>query len=208
MTTFAHITTAFYDAQAAEYAESSCGKSLAECIDPFVQVLPADGVILDLGSGAGRDSLEFERRGYAVVSLDRSPGLLREHRRRGGSWLIEGDMTGLPFPNHRFHGVWACASLLHIPKDLVQGVLAEVHRVLYPGGAFFSAIKLGDGEGSHLSAVGDTPAASEPARYWAFYRREEWLEHITRAGFSPLWSHVSQDAAGRPISWLNLLATR
>ena len=203
-------TISYYDQIAETYANSACKRDMTSAMSPFLEILQPHGLLLDLGSGAGRDSLKFEELGHSVVSIDRSFGLLKEHKMRGGDWLLSADMEFLPFPENRFHGVWACASLLHIPKVKIQKVLAEVKRVLLPGGIFFSAMKSGTGEGTKLSEVGvpciaDQPSAQNSGRYWSFYQKDEWLENLENAGFSTIWSSMTADQAGRDLRWLNVL---
>ncbi|MEV0394861.1 class I SAM-dependent methyltransferase [Polymorphospora rubra] len=109
--------------------------------------LAGDGPILDLGCGAGRDMAFWADRGRPVVGLDLSLGMLRQAAARCGKPLTQGDMRGLPFRDGVFAGVWCSASLLHLPKAFAPVVLAEVGRVLRPGGVLMVALKEGGGEG-------------------------------------------------------------
>jgi hypothetical protein len=56
-------------------------------------------------------------------------------------------MLELPFRSGVFGGIWACASLLHVPLVLFDGVLAEIFRVLSSGGTVAISMKAGSGEG-------------------------------------------------------------
>lgn len=185
----------FYDRNAAEYAERAYSRNLDFLLEPFCQAVPAGGRVLDLGSGPGRDSLALTARGYAVISIDRSLGLLRQHRERGGSNLVRGDLSWLPFRNGVFDGVWACASLLHVAKARLIFTLNEARRVLRSEGVLFLSVKAGAGESTDADG-----------RFWALYEEGELADALTIAGFLPLEHSRSADLAGRDVEWINLLA--
>ncbi|HEY86073.1 MAG TPA: methyltransferase domain-containing protein, partial [Chloroflexi bacterium] len=67
-----------YNKQASAYAERWFDFSLNEELDKFTAYLKPGGLILDVGSGAGRDMRDLRRRGYSVIGLDRSAGMLKE----------------------------------------------------------------------------------------------------------------------------------
>ncbi|RCK76708.1 MAG: Methyltransferase [Candidatus Ozemobacter sibiricus] len=186
----------FYDRHAAAYAAHSLARDLAFLWEPFCRALPPRSRVLDLGSGAGRDSLTLAARGFDVVSLDRSMGMLRQHRERGGQTLIRGDLAWLPFRPASFAGIWACASLLHLPKARILFALHEAHRVLMPEGLLFLSVKAGTGE-----------FADEEGRFWALYQEDELIDLATIAGFRSVECGRSADLAGRPdVAWINLWA--
>ena len=76
-------------------------------------------------------------------------------------------MNFLPFTDDTFAGVWACASMLHIAREHLPVVLAEVSRVLTPGGAFVASIQVGDTQ-----------------LFYAYLTPEEWRTTVERAGFT------------------------
>ena len=75
----------------------------------------SEPIILDLGSGPGRDSMFFRSKGYGVFSFDISWEMLRLCKEKELK-PIQGDLEDLPFLDNTFHGVWAYTSLLNIPK--------------------------------------------------------------------------------------------
>ncbi len=186
----------FYDRNAAEYAARSHERNLDFLLEPFCRAVPAHGRILDLGSGAGRDSLALAAKGFEVVSLDRSIGLLQQHRERGGQALIRGDLAWLPFRPASFAAIWACASLLHLPKARIIFALNEARRVLVPDGLLFLSVKSGTGE-----------FTDDEGRFWALYQEDELADVLTIAGFLPVEHGRSADLAGRAdVEWINLVA--
>jgi SAM-dependent methyltransferase len=138
-------TAAYYDSHAARFAAETLGLDTGWLYEPFLALVPPRGHILDAGCGPGRDSLAFLRRGYRVTAFDASPALAR---------LAQG-VTGLPVAVLRFQdvayedqfdGIWACASLLHVPRREIGGVIARLARALRPGGVWYMSFKAGEAE--------------------------------------------------------------
>jgi 2-polyprenyl-3-methyl-5-hydroxy-6-metoxy-1,4-benzoquinol methylase len=81
---------------------------------PFLALLKPGARILDAGCGSGRDLKAFSERGYQVVGLDASElmvRLAREHSDQQVHHLAFQEVTY----KEEFDGIWACASLLHVP---------------------------------------------------------------------------------------------
>ena len=112
-------------------------------------------IILDLGCGAGRDSLHLADAGVQVIGLDAArSGLLLAQKCIVDSGtrilLVESDSRVLPFANMFFDGVY-CFGLLHefvgtSARDDVNQTLKEVQRVLKPAGVAVVAVSAGDPE--------------------------------------------------------------
>jgi SAM-dependent methyltransferase len=118
--------------------------------------------ILDVGCGTGRDTYEFLARGYAVTAIDASPAMLRECKNKlkkardqtedtrmrkaaKDSRTIEMTFDEVRFRN-RFDGVWAAASLLHVPAQQMTEILQRLAQALKPSGILFVSFKHGRGE--------------------------------------------------------------
>ncbi len=133
----------FYEDRAAEYFEETRHADLGMLYQWFLSELPRGGLILDAGSGSGRDTLEFVKRGYRVEAFDASAALAAL------SSLYTGVQTEvLAFENfnmrpERYDGIWALASLLHVPRRELPRVVAELAASLKPGGIFFATFKAG-----------------------------------------------------------------
>jgi ubiquinone/menaquinone biosynthesis C-methylase UbiE len=100
---------------------------------------PEGGELLDVPCGFGRHAVPLARSGYKVVGVDRSQTLLAEARRRAGGerWpeLVQADYRELPFPDERFDAaINLFSSLGYLGDEADVDVLAQVHRVLRPGG--------------------------------------------------------------------------
>ena len=96
---------------------------------------------LDLGCGVGRHALMLAEMGFAVSALDGAAeglAVLRdEARARGlGIEISDGLMTALPYPDAAFDYVLSLNVIYHGDGDVVAGAIAEIRRVLKPGGTF------------------------------------------------------------------------
>jgi ubiquinone/menaquinone biosynthesis C-methylase UbiE len=111
----------------------------------FVDALGSDraGVILDVACGPGIVSAALAPEARAVVAFDITPAMLGNARRRCAAagldnvTFIEGSATALPFPAETFDAVATRLSIHHFKEP--RRVVAEVRRVLRPGGTFVAA---------------------------------------------------------------------
>jgi SAM-dependent methyltransferase len=186
-----------YDRIAASFADRYWDVVLEDALDSFAALLPSASRVMDLGCGPGRDIALLRERGLQVIGLDRSTGMLREAARRVGGGLACADMRGLPLCAANLDGVWMCASLLHMPRGDAPAVLAEVYRVLRPGGNVYISVQEGQGE---------TWADSDGGRrFFTFFQVDELQTLLLQAGFSVRQHWKS--AGGHSI-WLSVLAAR
>lgn len=136
--------------------------------------------VLDLGCASGYQSKMLFELDCKVTGLDLSPGMIRAAKKRvPGAKFIVGDMTNLPFKNGEFDGVYARASILHIPKSLVPKVLKGINKVLKKGGVFYLALKKGNFEGE----VNDKRHGMEVKRFFSFFNKREIVELLDKSGF-------------------------
>ena len=113
--------------------------------DPFLELVAPGGSILDLGCGAGSAALYFTRKGYKVLAVDGCAEYCEHTRRRAGCEVRQMLFGELDYTN-AFDGVWACASLLHVGKDALPGVLRLIRRALKKHGVFYASFKYGETE--------------------------------------------------------------
>ena len=134
-------TIAFYDEQ---YAESTAHLDMQKLYDRFEKYLPEGASVLDAGCGSGRDSKHFIEKGYTVTAFDAS-GIMCEY----ASMLTGQEVRKLTFQEMDyqdcFDGIWACASLLHVPEDELVSVIKKVIAALKPGGVLYASWKYGKG---------------------------------------------------------------
>ncbi len=135
----------YYDEHADEFYALSVGADMTALHDAFLAHLPPGARILDAGCGSGRDSRAFLDRGFRVTALDASAAMVAR-----ASALLDQPVLHLRFEDlafdEAFDGIWACASLLHVPRAEMPTVLDRLARALVPRGVLFASFKWGDGE--------------------------------------------------------------
>ncbi len=199
-----------YDLTAASFAQKNYQIELLEQKERFISMLPAEErpALLDLGCGPGRDTLYFGGQGYPVVGVDLSWGMLDEALRRvPAGRFVQADMRRLPLAAGSFGGIWACASLLHLPKTAAGVALAEMYRVLRPGGTLFLAVKRGSDESWR------GPEGAELRFFFAHYLPSEIWNRVAEAGFEVRGiaenvSTTNVEPDGSPVRWINLYARK
>jgi ubiquinone/menaquinone biosynthesis C-methylase UbiE len=146
-----------YDRVAADYADLLRDELAAMPVDRavlglFAELVSADGggEVADLGCGPGRITAHLASLGLSARGIDLSPGMVAVARRdHPGLRFDVGTMTALDLPDRALAGAVAWYSVIHTPTDQVPAMLAELARVLRPGGRLLLAFQVGD-EPSHL----------------------------------------------------------
>ena len=103
--------------------------------------------ILDLGCGPGRDVKYFQSLGHRVVGLDGSEVFCRMAQRYTGCQILHQKFLSLELSPHAFDGIFANASLFHVPSQELARVLYDLHKALRAGGVLFLSNPRGDDEG-------------------------------------------------------------
>lgn len=135
-------TELFYERNASEYFAATVRADLSQLYDRFLAYVSPGGRILDAGSGSGRDTLAFLRRGYAVDAFDASPSLARLSTEHTGVRTQVMRLEDFK-QTDRYDGIWACASLLHLHADALPDAMARLAHALKPGGALYVSFKYG-----------------------------------------------------------------
>jgi len=123
-----------YDNDASARNERTLPDERVRLRQQFVALLRAENrtKLIEFGAGAGQDAGELIAAGLDVVAMDLSPENVARCRARGIDARV-GDFYALDFPDGSFEAGWAMSTLLHVPNDDFDQVLAELIRVLEPG---------------------------------------------------------------------------
>lgn len=135
-------TIKYYNDNAQDFIAGTIEADMSDAQHRFLKYLRPKSKILDLGCGSGRDSLAFKKQGFSVTAVDGSPEICKQ-----ASMLLGDDVRCLLFEDldyrNRFQGIWACASLLHVPKDEMQMILKKVSIALVMHGTLYVSYKYG-----------------------------------------------------------------
>lgn len=191
-------TLSFYENNADSYFEQTHDVNLEHLYVPFFARLPKGARILDVGCGSGRDLRVFRERGYRPIGLEPSKKLAGIARKYSGVKVVQKFVEDLDFKD-AFDAVWACASLLHIPREDLPEALVHVHECLVKEGIFFLSVQTGVGEG--FSADG---------RYYSFYHEADIRKIVSQSGFrvESIWTTSDLLKSRTNISWINLLSRK
>ena len=139
-------TLNYYNENAQSFVAGTVSVKFTEVQDKFLEKLNPDAYILDFGCGAGRDTKYFLSRGYQVDAVDGSEQLCR----------IASEYTGIKVrqmlfqeldEKEKYDGIWACSSILHLPKKQLREVLKNMYAALKSKGWIYTSFKYGEFEG-------------------------------------------------------------
>lgn len=177
-------TVAFYEQNAESFYESTVSIDAQALYDEFLPLLPENAHILDAGCGSGRDTLSFLRKRYQVTAFDGSPELA----------ALASELTGISVETSLFldfqtealfDGIWACASLLHVPKNQLAETFTHLASFLKDSGYFYCSFKYGAGEcerdGRHFTNLDEQGLASILIET-ALEIEKSWVTHDLRPG--------------------------
>jgi SAM-dependent methyltransferase len=166
-------TLAHYDATADAYWEGTRDHDVSQNVQALLSHLRAGPRrILDLGCGPGRDLDTFRTLGHEAVGLDGAARFVDMARRRTGCEVLHQDFLALDLPAVSFDGVFANASLFHVPVQELPRVLSELWATLRLDGVLFSS-----------NPHGRNQEGWNRGRYGAYLDEEAWGALVTTAGF-------------------------
>ena len=172
-------TIAHYDATAQSFWEGTrdhdVSQNRAALLDALALEHAPPYTLLDFGCGPGRDLAYFRSLGHEAVGLDGSIRFVEMARAGTGCEVLHQDFVALALPAARFHGVFANASLFHVPRAELPRVLGQLRDALCPRGVLFSS-----------NPRGDDREGFSGTRYGAYYTLETWRALVTAAGFDEL----------------------
>lgn len=139
-------TIEYYERNAEGFADGTADIEFSEMQDEFLKELKAGAFILDFGCGSGRDTKYFLQKGYRVTALDGSAKLCRIAEQNTGIPVMQMDFNDFD-EQDKYDGIWACSSILHLPKPDLKNVLIHMEKALHAGGIIYTSFKNGDFSG-------------------------------------------------------------
>lgn len=171
------LTMAHYNQRAEAFREGTRDHDVHQNIAALLRHITGAPpfTILDFGCGPGRDLKTFSGLGHVAIGLDGAERFVQMARADSGCEVWQQDFIKLDLPKERFNGVFANASLFHVPTLELQQVLHQLHETLKLDGVLFSS-----------NPHGDDLEGWNGERFGNYHSLEGWRFQMTMAGFVEL----------------------
>lgn len=188
-------TLDYYNQNAQSFAAGTISVDFHETQDRFLKLLDKGSLVLDFGCGSGRDTRYFLEHGMYVEATDGSEELCR----------IASDYAGIPVKQmlfqelketEKYDGIWACSSILHLPKQELKAVLKRMAGALKEQGIIYTSFKYGDFEGERNG------------RYFTDFTEDtfrDFVADITGIQIEEVWITGDVRQGRNEEKWLNLI---
>lgn len=180
-------TLSHYESRAEAFWAGTRDHDVSQNLDALLDAIQGDGPhrILDLGCGPGRDLMAFKRRGHLPVGLDGAAAFCAMAHTHAEVEVWHQDFLALSLPPKRFDGVFANASLFHVPASELPRVLGQLFETIVAGGVLFSS-----------NPRGDNREGWNDDRYGSYHDLAAWTRFVETAGFTPIGHYYRPP--GRP----------
>lgn len=188
-------TLDYYNQNAEAFVANTVSVDFKQTQDKFVNRLETGDYILDFGCGSGRDTKYFLEAGLRVDAIDGSEELCK----------IASEYTGIEVKkmlfqeldsDSKYDGIWACSSILHLPKNDLKLVLRKINTALKKKGIVYTSFKYGEFEGERNG------------RYFTDFKIETFKEFIQDIGDLKLdeyWITGDVRPGRGEEKWLNII---
>ena len=133
----------YYNINAESFVAETQNADMSLWRDKFESYVAEGGRVLDAGCGSGRDSKAFMQHGFSVVAFDASMEMCKAASKLIGQKVCQMKFQDIAF-DAEFDGIWACASLLHVPYEELPDVMNILRMALKDKGAIYASFKYGD----------------------------------------------------------------
>lgn len=195
-------TLDYYNNHAQHYTSNTVNVNMSALYNEFLPILDAESHseahILDLGCGSGRDSKHFIEQGYTVTAIEPATQLAQVASQYLNHTVENRSAHDITEQN-QYHGIWACASLLHVPYNQLLEVFSKLSRALKTNGVIYASFKYGEGErqedGRNFTDLTETCL-------------KLIVNQIPELGIYKLWLTQDQRPSHSDTLWLNVLLTK
>ena len=194
-TNYLDLNNDYYDQNAQAFFDNTVNVDMSKLYEPFIKLIPCQSCILDAGCGSGRDSLYFLQNGFNVVAFDSSIKIVDLASNYTGLNVLHASFETITFEN-KFDAIWACASLLHLPKIEINDSLNNLFKALKAGGVLYTSFKYGNKE-EVISG-----------RFFNYYDESSFKSLITKfknVSIIKMWITADVRKERQNEHWLNVL---
>ena len=189
-------TLDYYQRNAKEFFSQTINVDMQNVYQPFLENLPkGKQAILDVGCGSGRDSVFFANQGFDVTAIDGSQNLIdlakETDNRVNWQCMTFEEIDAQNWQNH-FTGIWACASLLHVPFDDLTKLLSDLILCIKSDGILYASFKYGDSE------------REKDGRFFCDINEQRWQfigEQLDSAKPVMIWQTIDNRVDRQEIWW-------
>ncbi len=204
-------TISTYNFTAEDYAEKTDKLLPLERLNEFINLMgKTSGQVLDLGCGPGRDARYLYNEGFQVIGVDLSSELLNIARQRvPGGLFLNMDISGTLSQSwmEKCGGVWASASLVHVPLEKLSYSMGQISDVLVPQGVFYAKVMEGNGSEIRVSKrYGSTPENGE--KFWQYFTEDIFTKTLISSGFDILKFYREQNEFSSQHPWMEFFARK
>lgn len=171
-------TLGYYNNHAEEFYKNTVDLEFSMIQNQFLSKLKKNAYILDFGCGAGRDTKYFLEQGFYVDAIDGSIELCK----------LVSKYTGIEVKNmlfqelaevEKYDGIWACASILHLPMNELIDVMRKMAVALKDDGIIYTSFKYGtfagERNGRYFTDMTEKTFAEFLSRIKDLEGREQWI---------------------------------
>ena len=194
-----NLTIGHYEDNAESFRFGTKDHDVSQNIAAFISALPKGKQldILDFGCGPGRDLNVFKQMGHRPTGLDGSKEFCKMTQQLSKFPILHQKFLHLELEDNSFDGVFANASLFHVPSLELPRVLKEIHSALRKGGILFSSNPRGSSEGW------------QGQRYGHYMEFEESEIYLKKNGFKILDHYYRPSGKPRELQpWLAIVSQR
>ena len=165
-------TLAYYNENAKKYFDKTINVDMRKQYEMFLKYIKNGGKILDFGCGSGRDSLYFHNLGYEVYPIDGSIEMCKlahQYTSLPVKCINFNELSDIDF----YDGIWACSTILHVPRKELLSVLIKLRDSLKQDGYMYTSFT--DGY--------DKEENKEDGRYFNDLSKDKFISLSSDAGF-------------------------
>ena len=188
-------TINYYNKYTKSFIQATRSVDFTNIQNKFLSYLPSGAFILDFGCGSGRDTKYFLKRNYNVTAIDGSEEICKE-----ASKYTEIKVKQMLFEElndqNIYDGIWACSSILHLPKTELTGVIGKMCAALKASGIIYTSFKYGEYEGERNG------------RYFTDFTIEnfrKFIQNIDSVKIEEYWITGDVRQGRGEEKWLNLI---